>query len=222
MAHLLERTDAQLTDLVRDHLASQPSLAGTQIFVAVERGAVTLFGWVQRRAQAQRAESVALGIDGIVAAAEELFVGPPAGMTDTDIARQAAHALRRTAKVERVRATVHHRVLTLSGEVDWQYESEAACRAVKDVSRAEVVVNDMNIRTASIVDTLNTALRTVLADSVARPPATVIAEADSRGVITISGSVDTERDRSMVTQLCWDLAGVTGVVDQVTVSSAAL
>ena len=220
MAHLLDRTDAQLSEIVREALNQQPSLRGTQIFVAVEREAVTLFGWVQERAQAQRAESVALGVDGIVAAAEELFIGPPAGMTDADIARQAAHALLRTARVGRVRVTVHDRVMTLSGDVDWEYESEAACRAVKDIARTEVIVNNVDIRSSGVVAALNAAIRGALPESTGAAPVAVTARGDSRGVITLSGVVGTAVDRSTVKQMCWDLAGVTGVVDHVVVDSS--
>ncbi len=221
MAHILERTDARLVDLVRNELVGQQSLGGTQIFVAVDHGAATLFGWVQRRSQAQRAESAALRVDGIVAVAEELFIGPPAGMTDTDIAKQAAHALLRTARVEGVRATVRNRVMTLSGDVDWPYESDAACRAVKDIGRTEVIINEMNVRSPSMMAELNATLRTALSDAAGRQRNSVTADADSQGVITVAGTVGTEEDRSTVQQTCWAVAGVTEVVDHITVRSRA-
>ena len=220
MTHILERTDARLAELVRGRLASQPSLTGTQIFVAVDGGALTLFGWVQRQGQAQQAETIGQAVDGIVAVAEELFIGPPAGMTDADIAKQAANALLRTAKVERVRATVRNRVMTLSGDVDWPYESNAACRAVKDIARTEILINEMIVRAPLILAELNSSIAAAVADSGTPEQASVAVHADSRGVLTISGTVGTQSDHSTVLQLCWALPGVTGVVDRAVVQAA--
>ena len=72
-------------------------------------------------------------VPGIVAVAQEMFIGRRPGMTDADIAAQAVQALRHTARVDGVRVTVHDQTLTLTGEVDWPYEREAACRAVNDI-----------------------------------------------------------------------------------------
>jgi osmotically-inducible protein OsmY len=221
MTTTLERTDEKLAEVVRHDLTDAAALRGTRIFVAVDRGAATLYGWVERIAQAELAEKLALTVPGIVAVAQELFVGGLAGMADTDIARQAAHALRHTARVGNVRATVRNEVMTLSGDVDWQYEREAACRAVKDIGNVQIVVNAITVSSDRLIADLEGNVAAALSGYVAARDIVIGISVDGRGVITLDGSLPSAKARLSAEDLCWAVPGVTGVRNHLVISRSA-
>ncbi len=219
MTHTLQRSDAELADAVRADLRGLPSLAGTQIFVTVEQGAVTLYGRAAHHLQAQLAEKVVLGVPGVVAVAQEMFISTPSQSTDSDIARQAAQALSRRGDVpDTVKATVQSRVLTLSGEVTWQYQRSAACRAVKDIIGVNTLVNAMTVGTHLVARALAADIAAALTAQARDPQEIEISvSADSRGVVTVSGTVGSEGARLRAEEMCWAVPGVTDVGDRLVV-----
>ncbi|MET3806314.1 osmotically-inducible protein OsmY [Nakamurella sp. UYEF19] len=147
MRKTLQNTDDRLAETVLVALKAEPLLVGDRIFVTVDGGAATLYGRVHSDAEAELAEDISLGVEGIVAVAQSMFVSRRARGADSDIARTAAQGLRRAPDVPAdVSATVRDRVLTLTGTVDSQYQRAAACRAVGDIEDAHVVVNAITIR----------------------------------------------------------------------------
>jgi len=197
--------------MIRDELSGLPALAGSHIFVAVDDGTATLYGSALRSSQVQLAEQLTLSVPGIVSVAQEIFVGRPVGMTDADIAGQATRALRRTPHVDNIRVTVHDETLTLSGNVDWQYQREAACRAVRDIGSVQTVVNAITIRTDELMAELEFRIRADLAGYVSPAEVKVSASANSRGQITLTGAVATSAIRVRVLELAWAVPGVTAV-----------
>ena len=199
--------------MIRDELSGSPALAGAHIFVAADDGTATLYGSVPRSAQVELAQQLALSVPGIVSVAQEMFVERPAGTGDVDIAGQATRALRRTPRVENIRVTVHNEMLTLTGEVDWQYEREAACRAVRDIDCVQTVVNAIGVHTDQLMAALESRIAADLAGYVSPAEVNIRASANSRGQITLSGAVATSAIRARVLELAWAVPGVTGVVD---------
>ncbi|QNK80525.1 BON domain-containing protein [Nakamurella sp. PAMC28650] len=147
MREIVKRADDRLADTVLAALKAEPSLAGDQTFVTVDGGAATLYGRVHSEAEADLAERVALATPGIVAVAQAMFVSRRVRGTDSDIARTAAQGLLRATDVpEGISATVRHHVLTLTGVVDSQFQRAAACRAVRDIEEAQIIVNAITVR----------------------------------------------------------------------------
>ncbi|MET3804066.1 osmotically-inducible protein OsmY [Nakamurella sp. UYEF19] len=147
MSGIAQRTDQQLQDAVTDELRWTPSVNSAQIRVVVAGGTATLSGQVATYPETLLAARSALQVRGIVAVAQEITVrGPWAAATDTQIARHAGDALTMAPDVpDSVKASVHERTLTLSGQVASQHEAQAACRAVNYIPGLEMVVNEMTI-----------------------------------------------------------------------------
>ena len=199
--------------MIRDELGGSPALAGSHIFVAVDDGTATLYGSVLRSAQVELAEQLTLSVPGIVSVAQEMFVGRPAGMGDVDIAAHATRALRHTPFVENVRVTVHDETLTLTGAVDWQYQREAACRAVRDIGSVQTVVNAVSVHSDELMADLESRITADLAGYVSPAEVNISASANSRGQISLSGAVATSAIRVRILELAWAVPGVTAVVD---------
>jgi osmotically-inducible protein OsmY len=137
------KTDSQLHKDVVDELTWEPRVREQEIGVAAKEGVVTLTGFVESYAQKLAAEKAVKRVAGVRAYADELQVKLRADLarTDTDIAHAAANALDWDVDVpDTVTARVVNGWITLEGSTTWQYQKQAAERAVLD-ERVELVVD---------------------------------------------------------------------------------
>ena len=67
---------------------------------------------------------------------------------DTDIAQAAVTALKWNAFIpeNRITLTISSGWLTLNGTLDWQYQKEAAARAVRDLTGVKGVTNSITVK----------------------------------------------------------------------------
>lgn len=142
------RSDQDIQAEISEQLLHIPSI-GTRVGVAVKSGAVTLSGEVQGLSDRLAAKRAAMRVSGVRAVADELRVtapGTPAA-NDIDIAAAAAQLLGSAVDVpaDTVRVDVHDHVVTLSGNVTWSYQREAAVRAVKYVNGVTAVTNTISL-----------------------------------------------------------------------------
>jgi osmotically-inducible protein OsmY len=126
--------DLDVQTLVLEELKWTPDVDAAGIGVAVEDGTVTLSGEVDSYAERLAAKKAARRIRGVRTVVDDLTVhaaSDPA-ITETVIAREVERALRGASNVpESVQAEIQGRNVTLTGEVDWEFQRRAAKRAVQ-------------------------------------------------------------------------------------------
>ncbi len=126
------KSDTQLRRDVLDELEWEPSIDASEIAVTAKDGVVTLSGYVKSYAQKWDAEKAAKRVAGVKALANDIEVRLPSSSerTDADIAQSALNALKWDLSVpdDRIKVMVENGWLTLEGDVDWQYQREAAGR----------------------------------------------------------------------------------------------
>jgi osmotically-inducible protein OsmY len=213
------RSDRQLKDAVIEELRWTPSVNEVHIGVAVDHGAVTLSGEVGSYPETHHAERAALRVRGVSAVAEELTVRSTLGViSDADLAREASEALDRSIDVpsDTVKVVVQDRFVTLSGSATWQYQREAAHRAVRYLKGVVGVLNSITIEptasTAGVKDSINAALvRTARLEG---KDITVTADA---GEVTLGGTVHSDYERRQASAAAWSAPGVTGVTNHLAV-----
>jgi osmotically-inducible protein OsmY len=142
---------AQLRRNVQAELEWDASLNAAQIGVAVtDEGVVTLTGVVDSYVDRLTAERLTKKVRGVNGVANALTVRLPAAnrRSDTDIAEAALHAMRWDVQVphEHVQVSVHNGVVTLEGEVDWNFERAAAARAIHQLAGVVGVNNQLRVR----------------------------------------------------------------------------
>ena len=124
------KTDAQVQQDVIAELKWEPSINAAQIGVEVKDGIVTLAGHVSSYAEKWDAERAAQRVSGVKALAVEMDVKLPGSSkrNDADIARSAKDVLQWTTYLpkDRVKVMVEKGWITLSGDVDWEYQRRAA------------------------------------------------------------------------------------------------
>ena len=145
------KTDTDLQRDVLDELQYEPSLEAQAIGVTVHEGVVTLTGHVQTYIDKYTAEIATKRVTGVRAVAEELSVSLFSGheRNDTDIAHAAANALDWNVNVplNKVQTKVENGWVTLTGDIDWNYQREAALNAVRHLIGVKGVNNLMGVKT---------------------------------------------------------------------------
>src|SRR5437773_5306809 len=139
------QTDQDIQRDVLNELKWEPRVQPNEIGVAVKDGVVTLTGWVESYAKKWAAEEAAHRVRGVLAVANDIEVRLPtaAERTDADIAAAAVRALERDAAVpvDKLDITVSKGWVTLTGEVEWQFQKEDAERIVRRLGGVRGVSN---------------------------------------------------------------------------------
>ena len=213
-------TDNELKQHVQSALDWEPSVDATDLGVSVDEGVVTLRGNVGSYMEKVTAERVVLRVYGVKALANDLAVHLVNGYerTDTEIAQAALAALKWNTTVpnERVTVTVKGGHLTLNGTLDWQYQKDAAARAVRDLRGVTGVINYIIVQPR--VKTMD--VRAKIEAAFERS-----AEIDARrvnvtaqdGKVILSGNVRSWAERQEAERAAWAAPGVTQVDDRLTV-----
>lgn len=146
------RTDYQIKEDVLDELMYQPNIDETQIGVIVENGVVTLSGVVDNYSKKLAAEKAVKNVKGVKAVADDIEVkyGLEYKKTDKEIAKAVVNALEWNSSVpeDKISIEVADGRVYLSGEVAWNYQKEAAKRAVANLLGVKFVVNNITIKQA--------------------------------------------------------------------------
>ncbi len=143
MALTSDEIDLKLMSAALDELGWTPNIDSSDITVSVRHGAVTLSGEMHTYPQKLVAVEAVRRLYGMIALIDEITVAkglPSPG--DAKIQQGAADTLKRAIDVpEQVKATAQQGVISLSGEVLWQHEREAAARAVRYLKGVSAIHN---------------------------------------------------------------------------------
>jgi osmotically-inducible protein OsmY len=215
------KSDLQLQHDVTEELSWQPSTRDAEIAVSARDGVVTLTGFVRSFAQKSDAEHAVERISGVRAIADDLEVRLPnsSTRTDTDIAHSALLALRWNIQVpdEQIKLTVTDGWITLTGEVQHQFQKESAWEVVHSLTGVKGVRNLLRVRTqkASVPE-----LRQRIADAMRRS-ATIDASRISveahDGTVILRGTVRSWAERLDAERAAWGAPGVGTVEDHLSV-----
>jgi osmotically-inducible protein OsmY len=218
--------DLTLQAMVMDELAWEPSVDAAHVGVAVKDGVVTLSGFVESYVAKAAAEHAASRVHGVKAIAEEIEVRLPNDQkhADDEIADRAVHILTWDIEVpeKRIKVTVSHGVVTLTGEVDHYFQKAAAENDVRRLGGVRRVVNLLTVHHAHPTWTQPDMVRQKIADALRRSAdveASHIAIGVDGGKVTLSGHVRSWFERGMVRNAAWSAPGVTEVRDQMSIQT---
>ena len=133
-------------------MSSTSSRASIQqhIGVAVENGVVTLTGHVPTYAQKATVEDVVRHVKGVKGIAEEIEVRPfgTHKTADDEIAKRAVNTINWNTAVpsNAVQIKVQNGWLTLTGNVEWQYQKAAAAWAVRGLAGVVGLTNEIEVK----------------------------------------------------------------------------
>ena len=214
-------TDLELKRHVEDALVWEPSFDAADIGVTVDNGVVTLRGDIASYAAKSAAERVALRVYGVKAVANDLNVRliGEYQRTDSDIAQAAVNALQWNTVVPagRVSVTVSKGWITLKGNLDWQYQKDAAARAVRDLTGVLGVNNNIvvqpQVKSADVRDKIEAAFKRSAEIDARRINVTA-----TDGKVILSGNVRSWAERREAERAAWAAPGVTQVDDRLSIT----
>jgi osmotically-inducible protein OsmY len=208
--------DSQLKALVDEELEWEPRLEADDIGVGVEDGVVTLMGHVKNYAQKHAAEAAVKRVKGVRAIAEKLEVrfGNAPKTDDDEIARRAIKLLDWDVSVpdEKVFAKVQNGFVTLTGDVEWNYQRAKAADLVGSLNGVTGVFNDIHVKNRVSKSNVKQRIEDALTRN-AELEAKGIMVSISEGKVTLEGKVDHWHDRKIAENAAWSAPGVTSVVD---------
>ena len=212
--------DSKLQQAVLAELEWEPSVNPAHIGVTADAGVVTLTGHVADYMQKHAAEAATARVKGVKAVVEELEVKLPFDVRrgDEEIAAAAVDRLGWDVSIPRdaVKIKVEHGWITLSGEVDWWFQGQAAEQAVKRMMGVVGVSNATTIKPTVDTATLSDDITHAMHRSWFFDPKTVQVTAE-RGQVRLTGTVHTQHDRQLAAATAWAAHGATGVQNLITV-----
>jgi osmotically-inducible protein OsmY len=199
-----------------------PSLEGEEIGVAVKNGVVTLSGTVSSYVRKFEAERAAERVHGVKAVAADLNVKLPDSWmrTDTEIAHAALDALKWDVRVPDDKITLHvedGRII-LQGEVEWQYERDAAGRAVRYLTGVKGVSNFLTVKPKKASPSDVTRKIKEAFKRSAEVDSSRISVDSLDGKIILKGQVRSWAERRDAEDAAWSAPGVTAVDDRLAVA----
>lgn len=213
-------TDREIQKHVQNALDWEPSVDAADVGVTVDNGVVTLLGPVKTYAEREAAERVALRVYGVKAVANELEVRLMRGFerNDTEIAQAAVNAMKWHTSIPETRVTISVRdgQVVLKGNVDWQFQKDAAARAVQNLTGVRGVTNQITVKPLAHVADVQDKIEAAFKRS---------AEIDARrvnvsvhdGKVTLTGNVHSWLERQEAERAAWAAPGVAEVEDRLAV-----
>ena len=213
--------DKQLQQAVIDELAWEPSVTSEHIGVTAREGIITLSGHVPSYWEKRAANAAATRVKGVKAVAEEIEVKLFGGniWADDQIAERGVQHLASDGSVpkDKVKLTVDKGWITLTGEVDWNYQKTAAEYAVNRLTAVLGVTNEIKIKphvqAFEVREKIETALKRVAAFDAQHLSINI-----DGSKVTLGGKLNNWHERDLAETAAWSVPGVTSVQDKISLT----
>ena len=211
------KSDFQLQKDVMDELHWEPSVDHTNIGVTAKNGVVTLAGFVPNYAQKTAVEMATRRVAGVRAIAEEIqvrFAVDPR-MTDAEIAERILNRLDWDVSAPKgIKIRVEQGRVTLTGQVDWNYQKEIAGRAASRTTGVKTITNLIDVKAKPAPADVHERIVSALRRAKDLDAGAITVSVDG-GTVKLSGRVHGWNERQIAESAAWAAPGVTRVQDDI-------
>jgi osmotically-inducible protein OsmY len=206
------KNNEELQKDVQDAIKWEPLLHAAEIGVTVSAGIVTLSGEVDSYAKKMEAETATKGVQGVKAIVESIDVKYPSSLhkkNDTDIAEESVSALKWAWNVpnDKVQVKVENGWVNLGGELNWNYQKEAAKNAIKNIAGIKGVMNDIKIKPDTHDAIEQRAVESSLKRNWSIDSSKIDVKVDGTNV-TLSGNVNSIYQKEEAGNIAWKTPGI--------------
>jgi osmotically-inducible protein OsmY len=209
------KSDLEIQQDVFNQLKWEPFVKASEIGVSVNNGIVTLSGLVDSYSKKVAAENATRKVTGVKAIAEDIQIGvsPTFKKTDTEIAESVIKALKWHSAVpdEKLQVKVEEGIVTLDGEVEWEYQRTSAKNAVANLVGVRNVISNISVKPKALATDIKTKISSAFQRS-----ATIDAERISIDVsgskVTLRGHVRSYAEKTDAEDAAWAAPGIDSVV----------
>lgn len=216
------KTDAEIKKDVLAELLWDPLISETKVGVTVNEGVVTLTGHLDTYAEKVAAKRAAERVSGVKAIAVELDVIPTGihQRSDTEIALAVEHALSWNTSVPqgRVKVAVEKGWVTLTGDLDWNFQRRAVERMVRPLKGVVGITDNIQLKTLPIPIKLQERIQDALTRQAMREARRIEVSVEGSEV-TLRGHVHSWAERNAAEGATWSAPGVVRVNNQLTVEA---
>lgn len=144
------KSNEDLQKDVQDAIKWEPLLNAAEIGVTVKDGVVTLTGIVDSFVKKTEAEDAAKNVAGVKAVVEKIQIkfGHTDKIDDNEIATGVLNAFKWNWEIpnNKVKVKVEDGWVTLQGDLQWNYQKDAALRSVSHLIGVKGVIDNMQIK----------------------------------------------------------------------------
>jgi len=214
--------DITLRQNVLDELNYEPSINAAHIGVTAEKGVVTLSGHVDTYVEKLQAEKAARHVKGVRAIADDIVVRHAFDKktADDEIAQRALSILSWDAMVPAKAITVIVRDgwISLSGEVNWNFQRRAAESDVRKLSGVRGVTNSITIKPHAESYDIQKKIEEALKRRAEIEARGITVRVEDDNHVILEGTVDSWDERFAVENVAWAAEGVKSVDTRLTIS----
>lgn len=215
------RADSEIKRDVEAELLWEPSVDHAHIGVTVDDAVVTLDGHVRSFLEKIAAERAVRRVAGVRAIAEELAVRYPNDrkIADDQIAGRICDLFAWDALIpaDRIQVKVEHGRVTLAGEVDWNFERDAARKAASRISGVMAVNNLVELRRVPTAKNVRDHIVAAFKRHADIDSKSITVVTDG-GRVHLGGLVHAWRDREIAERAAWAAPGVSAIEDNILVA----
>lgn len=216
------KTDEILQKDVQEAIKWEPQLHTTEIGVIAKNGIVTLTGTVDNYYKKNEVEKAAKKVNGVKAIVEKIEVkqNNTKSLNDNYIAEKILNIFKSNFSIpdEKIKLKVEKGWVTLEGNVNWNYQKEAAKNAVIALMGVRGVTN--NIRTKS--DRNDYVKKSAIEKAIFNNAALVndhIEVTVKNNDVKLSGVVSTFFEKEEAERIAWKTPGIWSVENEIGVDS---
>lgn len=213
--------DLTLRQNIIQELESVPGIDPAHVGVSVAAGVVTLSGHVQSALAKHSVEKAVRRVRGVKAVAQELDVRLPQEkkVADYEIASRALRILAWDLHLPKdaVQVTVEHGILTLSGEVTWNFQRREAEADVRRLGGVRNVINNIALRPVVSVENVKARLVAAFERAADLDSSEIHVETRGTGTVILRGHVRTLNQQVAAENAAWGVPGVTSVENHIEV-----
>lgn len=214
------KTNEELQKDVQDAIKFEPLLHAAEIGVTAKDGIVTLSGIVDGYFKKTEAENAAKNVSGVKAIVEKITIkyNSTFSKNDNEIAEEAVKALNDSWVVpnREVKVKIENGWVTLSGELSWNYQRQAATKAVNFLMGVTGVTNNIKIKSEVHDAVEQKDVEAALARHWSLNAKDIKVNASGTN-ITLTGNVTSLYQKEEAEHVAWNTPGVWSVDNQLEV-----